>query len=218
IVKAYFSAFENGYQQASIPQVTPSEVAQRDFLQHRFASSKAIDGETTAKYVEKRWRLLSDCFEVFGFQQKGTARIERDNSDVLLIQVSAKYILRITVHTIESVFPHILSNQPCIKMLVEKTIMVPSRITFSMKKSTRRIVRMDEKMDFAVALGELLPDSSALSFVISEAFLSRDGIDFNRAELPQEPEPERNEKQQPEGNKKDSNTPARSMRIADILS
>ncbi|OWY97984.1 hypothetical protein PHMEG_00031363, partial [Phytophthora megakarya] len=181
IVKDYFSAFENGYKEASSEQVTPSQVAQRDFLQHRLTSSKEAGDETTAKYVENRWRVLSDCFEVFSFQQQGLESIKSDQRDMFLIEVSAKYILRITDHTIVSVFPHLVPNQQLVKKLVGKAIMVPAQINVSVEKSSRRISQIDEKMDFAAGLAELLPDSTELSVAISGAFLTQDGVDFNRA-------------------------------------
>ncbi|POM72041.1 Hypothetical protein PHPALM_11304 [Phytophthora palmivora] len=225
IVKEYFSVFENGYQGAKTDKQTPSEVAQRDFLLHRFASAKQVEEETTAKYVERRWRALSECFEVFGFQQKGVASIERGSSNMLLIEASARYILRITFRTIESVFPHLVSNKPLLNTLVGKVIKVPSQIVFSVKVSTRRISRINEKMEFASAVAELLPDSVELSYVISGALLTHDGVDFDRAELPYTvlSEPQHEEKQQAlseihEENKDDSDSTSRSMSLADILS
>ncbi|GMF29065.1 unnamed protein product [Phytophthora lilii] len=186
IVEDYFSAFSSGFQDSGRDiSITPSEASQRDFLNHRFAlqGGSEADRPTTVEYVKERWRDLSKCFEVLGFQQKGVARTEFNNSNTLcLIDVTATYILRITFYTIRSVFPHLLANLPLLDVLVGKVIMVPSQIFFSVEKSTGRISLLEENMDFAAAFAELVPDHQELDFVVSQSLLARDGVDCRRSE------------------------------------
>jgi hypothetical protein len=227
IVDDYVAAFERGYQNASSTEgvLTPAEVAQRDFLLHRLSSSTEMGVGATVEHVEDRWYALSECFEVLGFQQKGLARIEGDNtSNIRLVQAAARYILRINSYTIQSVFPHLLSNMPLLDALVEKSIMVPSKLCFSLEKTTGRISKIDEEMDFASAIAELLPDPRDLPLVMSQALLARDGVDFRRP-VPQYPlKPPQPDKLRPQlnqthGEQQDyANSAPRSMNMADILS
>ncbi|KAG6586797.1 uncharacterized protein IUM83_16678 [Phytophthora cinnamomi] len=202
--------------------MTPSEVSQRDFLVQRFASQPGHGAEevTIAKYTENRWRALSESFEVLGFQQKGLARTECDSrSSVCLVDVAARYILRVTFPTIRAVFPHLLSNLPLLDALVDKVIMVPSEVFLSIGRATGHISQIEEEMDFATALAELLPDPEDLSFVVSQALLSRDGVTCSRGEPPYSLEQEA-KKLPPlsDSNQDDPQTTRRTMSIADILS
>ncbi|KAE8901100.1 hypothetical protein PF003_g15289 [Phytophthora fragariae] len=222
IVDDYFSAFANGYQRPGRDgAVTPSEVSQRDFLMQRFASPQisGAKGVTSVKCVEDRWRALSECFEMLGFQQKCVARTEGDSrSRVCLIDVTARYILRLTFPTIRTVFPHLLSNLPLLDALVDKVIMVPSELLFSVDRSSGHITHIEEEMDFTSALADLLPDGQELSFVLSQALLTRDGVHCNR----EEPSCtlEQQQKQTPplsEIRQEEPQTTRRTMSIADIL-
>jgi hypothetical protein len=178
IVEDYFFAFASGYQEDA---VLPSEVSQRNFLLQRFASQMQAGVETTVNRVKQRWRALSECFEVLSFQQKGVTQTECDSGcNVCLVESSAAYVLRITFYTIQSVFPHLVSNMPLLDILVGKVIVVPSQISFSVEKSTGRISRVKEKMDFAAAIAELLPDRQDLAYVVSQAFLTDDGVDWGK--------------------------------------
>ncbi|GMF18854.1 unnamed protein product [Phytophthora fragariaefolia] len=226
LVDDYFSAFAKGYQYDG----TPSEEAQADFLMQRLDSQARIgvEGIPLAKYVEDRWRELTEHFEFIGFQQKGVMRAECDSrNDMNLIDVTARYILRLTFHSIRSVFPHVLSNLPLLDLLVGKVIMVSSELQLWVDKSTCRIFNIDEVMDFTSAVAELLPDQQDLSLVVSEALLTRDGVDYTREEpaltLKQ---PQQELLQQPSSPSKiheiheddPPRTTRRTMRIDDILS
>ncbi|KAG7390655.1 WD repeat-containing protein 60 [Phytophthora pseudosyringae] len=209
IVDGYFYAFAEGYQE---DVQLPSEVSQLEFLLQRFASQMQAGVETPVNCVKKRWRVLSECFEVLSFQQKGVAQTECDkNCNLCLVKSSAGYILRITVYTIQSVFPHLVSNMPLLDILVGKVIVVPSQISFTVEKNTGRISRVSESMDFAAAIAELLPDRQDLSLVVSQALLVRDGVDCGRFEQRNEPNRAR------KGHHEDLLTASHTMSITDIL-
>ncbi|GMF29068.1 unnamed protein product [Phytophthora lilii] len=178
IVEDYFFAFVNGYKEDA---VLPSEVSQHEFLLQRFASQMHAGVTTTINCVRERWRALSECFEILSFKQKGVTQTVCDRDcNTCLVESSAAYNLRITFYTIQSVFPHLVSNMPLLDLLVDKAIVVPSQICFSVDKNTGRISRVNEQMEFAAAIAELLPDPSDLSFVVSQALLTRDGVDCGK--------------------------------------
>jgi hypothetical protein len=93
-----------------------------------------------------------------------------------VVESEARYVLRITLFTIQSVFPHLVGNKPLLDAIVGKVIVVPSHVFFSIEKNTGYISRIEEHMDFAVALAEILPDEDELSFVLSQARLTETGV------------------------------------------
>ncbi|RLN94346.1 hypothetical protein BBJ28_00017822, partial [Nothophytophthora sp. Chile5] len=77
IVRDYYLAFATGYQVLGNDSFSAtSQVSQRDFLLHQFVPDMGRGAQTSAKYVEDRWRALSECFEVLQFRQKGVSRVE----------------------------------------------------------------------------------------------------------------------------------------------
>ncbi|RLN93395.1 hypothetical protein BBJ28_00014934 [Nothophytophthora sp. Chile5] len=178
LVRDYYLAFAIGYQSPSNDTFSaPSEVSQHDFLLHQFVSDMGPEAQTSGKCVEDRWRALSECFEVLRFRQKGVSRVEYENQeDLCMIRSSAEYILRIIPHTIQYVFPHLTSSLPLLDVLVGKAIKVPSQLTFEVESDTGLISRIVERMDFVAAMAEILPDRQDLSFVMSEALLTLDGV------------------------------------------
>ncbi|KAG7387021.1 WD repeat-containing protein 60 [Phytophthora pseudosyringae] len=201
VVDDYFSVFANGYLDGDEDAPTPIEVSQQNFFVHRFGSQKETGANTTVSGLTKRWRALGECFEFLGFQQSGSTRMDCDNTTSMCqVASEAKYVLRITPYTIESVFPHLLLDESLVDVLVGKVIMVPSHVTFYIEKSTGYILRINERMDFSVAIAEVLPDQRDLSFVISQALLKEDG-----------PDPSQHWR------KSESRPSSRTMDIADIL-
>ncbi|RLN93393.1 hypothetical protein BBJ28_00014932 [Nothophytophthora sp. Chile5] len=176
IVEDYYLAFANGYQTAA----SALEVSQRDFLTLRFARETDSTRQSPSRYVEERWRTLSQCFEVLGFQQKIAIPIEYEtHGDMCMIRSSAEYFLRITFETIQSVFPHLVSHIPLLDVLVEKVITVPSQLTFTIERDTGRIYRIGESMDLMTPIAELLPDRQDLPVVMSQARLTKDGVAYH---------------------------------------
>ncbi|RLN93394.1 hypothetical protein BBJ28_00014933 [Nothophytophthora sp. Chile5] len=171
IVEDYYRAFATGLSSTAL------EVLQRDFLLHQFVPDMEHEDQTSGKCVEDRWWALSECFEVLRFRQKGVSRVEYENQeDLCMIRSSAEYILRITPHTTQYVFPHLTSCLPLLDVLVGETIKVPSQLTFEVESDTGLISRIVERMDFVAAMAEILPDRQDLSFVMSEALLTLDGV------------------------------------------
>ncbi|RLN71559.1 hypothetical protein BBJ28_00020809, partial [Nothophytophthora sp. Chile5] len=181
IVEDYYLAFANGYQTASDDSVASGlEVSQHDFLTLRFARGMDSTSQSPSRYVEERWRTLSQCFEVLGFQEKIAIPIEYEShGEMCMIRSSAEYFLRITFETIQSVFPHLISHIPLLDALVEKVITVPSQLTFAIERDTGRIYRIGESMDFMTPIAELLPDRQDLPVVMSQARLTRDGVAYH---------------------------------------
>ncbi|RLN94347.1 hypothetical protein BBJ28_00017821 [Nothophytophthora sp. Chile5] len=229
IVRDYYLAFATGYQVPGNDSFSAtSQVSQRDFLLHQFVPDVGRGAQTSAKYVEDRWRALSECFEVLQFRQKGVSRVEHKcQEDICTIHSTAEYILRITPHTIQSVFPHLAFCLPLLDVLVGKVIKVPSQLTFEVESDTGLMSRIVERMDFVAAMAEILPDRQELSFVMSDALLALDGVAWCRDVTP--PTAGHRTHQQDMQQRKVWNAPAamdrapkatvtRTMSISDILS
>ncbi|OWZ14908.1 hypothetical protein PHMEG_00011534 [Phytophthora megakarya] len=173
IVEDYFAAFASGYEDVN----TPAGISQRDFFLSRFGSQKEAGPVSMVELLVERWRVLGECFELLAFQQKGTIYSENnDTSSSCLVVANASYILRVTFYTIQVAFPHLLSDDVLLDALVGKVIMVPSQIFFSIDKTTGYVSRVTERMEFAVALGDLFGDQRDLSRVISQARLTSNGV------------------------------------------
>lgn len=168
IVEEYFSAFAHGYQS--------SEVSQQELLLHRFSTTSDVGTK-----VKARWETLSECFEVLDFQQKGATRFNGGHRSTCVVNVAARYILRISFHTIQTVFPHLLSESELLDILLGKVIVVPSQISLFVEKSTGRVSQIEEHMDFFATFAELLPTREDIAFVMSRALLSQDGVDLSRS-------------------------------------
>ncbi|GMF27801.1 unnamed protein product [Phytophthora fragariaefolia] len=172
IVDEYFAAFASGY-----GNNTPSEVLQRDFLQHRFASHQQVGAKSEVDHVKWRWRALEKCFELQRFRQDSKPRFFFDDrSSLCRVEVAARYTLGITFTTIEYVFPHLASNTPLLDAIVEKVIEVPSQISFTIEKKTGCISSISEKMDFSAGMRDIFPELQDLLIVLSEALLVNDGV------------------------------------------
>ncbi|KAG2770664.1 hypothetical protein PC129_g11608 [Phytophthora cactorum] len=218
IVDDYFAAFATGYEQET---TKTSGASQRDFFLYRFGSQQAGTVTKVADQVRERWCALRETFEVLSFQQKGPSQTELDDtSSSCLVVSSATYVLRITFHTIESVFPHLLSDTQLFDTLVGKVLMVPSQIFFSIEKTSGYISRISERMDFATAMADVVPGPRDLARILSQAKLAPDGVDFHQTSSIT---PGRSHDQTQRGNlerlQKDMNagSSSRTMRITDIL-
>ncbi|KAL4133836.1 hypothetical protein PRIC2_004152 [Phytophthora ramorum] len=218
IVEDYFNAFANGYQGVD-DAGAPTDPFQRDFFLHRFGRGSV---SATTSYVKERWCALRECFEFLSFQQKGATEPSSDiDSSTCSVAADATYILRVTLHSIQAVFPHLVSNRRLTSTLVGKVIMVPSHICFLIEKSTGYISGISEQMNFEEALAEILQDQDDLSLVVTRALLVADGVDYGHSsttgmpfeqqiQLPHlsEIRPMRQE---------ESHTSSRTMSMADIL-
>lgn len=209
IVDEYFAAFASGHHKD-----TSSELLQRNFLQHRFASKKQADAASETNRVKERWRVLNECFEVLQFRREGKKTTSFDDrSNLCRVESAARYVLRITFDTVESVFPHLASSAALLDAFVGKVIEVPSHILFSIEKRTGHVSSINEKMEFAAAMAEIVPERHELAFVLSNAFLVDDGVDFYASSVASPAQLS----QVCENYRGDSRSIPRTMNIADIL-
>jgi hypothetical protein len=182
IVDDYFAVFANGYEDH---RAASAQVSMRKFFLQRLSPLHQIGMNATPSYHVERWRTLGESFDVLCFHKVGDVRIECDNSrNTCVATSSARYVFRITSFTIHSVFPHLAPNVMLCNHLVGKVIEVPSQLTFHVERSSGRIFRLQEEMNFAAGLIELLPDRQELSIVLSEALLVHDGVARAALSLP----------------------------------
>ncbi|KAE8989844.1 hypothetical protein PR003_g21568 [Phytophthora rubi] len=176
----YYLAFRNGFQTEDSEEATKLSIAfQRDFLLHRFVSWTACANCTSAEYVEKRWRSLSKCFSVLDFHQKSVVSVEiHQHVGTCMISSSARYTLRLTPGTLLSVFPHIEDDSQLYGALVGEIVTVPSQIYFSVGIETGRIYRLEEQMDFAVGMANIIASRQELDLVLLGANLTPAGVSF----------------------------------------
>ncbi|KAE9285799.1 hypothetical protein PF008_g26820 [Phytophthora fragariae] len=222
IVDEYFAAFASGYHKDA-----SSQVLQRNFLQHRFASKKQVDVANESNRVKERWCALSKCFDLVQFQQESEARtaLFDDSSNLCQVESAARYTLCITFRTIESVFPHLVSSTTLLDALVGAVIEVPSQILFSIEKRSGHISSINEKMEFAAAMAEIVPERHELSFVLSNALLVDDGVGYDSSSVASALAPPAlyqhkqhfHQTQVCENYRDDSGPISRTMNIADIL-
>ncbi|KAE8900911.1 hypothetical protein PF010_g22859 [Phytophthora fragariae] len=176
----YYLAFRNGFQTEDSEEATKLSIAfQRDFLLHRFVSRAACANYTSAEYVEKRWRSLSKCFSVLDFHQKSVFSVEiHQHVRTCMISSSARYTLCLTPGTLLSVFPHIEDHSQLYGALVGEIVTVPSQIYFSVGIETGRIYRLEEQMDFAVGMANIIASRQELDLVLLGANLTPAGVSF----------------------------------------
>ncbi|KAL3664644.1 hypothetical protein V7S43_010393 [Phytophthora oleae] len=158
LVDDYHFIFTNGYEQG----------AQRDFITRIFDFQSEED-------VLRRWINLSDCFDVLEFRQTSVTSVEYFDQDQCTIRSTGSYSLRITQHTIEAVFRHLLPYPTLVDKLVGKILMVPSHLKFNIEMATVRIIGIVERMDFVKPIATLFQTEKDLSFVMSQALLNPDG-------------------------------------------
>ncbi|KAG6614356.1 uncharacterized protein IUM83_14495 [Phytophthora cinnamomi] len=177
VVDDYFFVFAKGYRLRNGDELERvSGQTQDDFIAQVFVPERAGDPLAGGRYVQRRWRALSECFDVLEFQQKSTLPVEyNDKEYTSAILSTARYVLRITPHTIESVFPHILSDRLLASALVGNVIVVASKLVFTFE-ITGRISRVVERMGFVEPMATLLQNREDLSFVMSQALLCLDGV------------------------------------------
>jgi hypothetical protein len=198
-------------------------VLQREFLLGRFVPRANKGNHTSARNGAERWRSLTDCFAVLSFHQKAVASVEYDRqADTCAIRSFARYVLRITTATMESVFPHISTRSSLYLSLLGEVLAVPSQISFEIESDTGRIRRIEERMNFVVAMAKLLANGHELELVLSKAKLTVDGVTcrnevvstaFERARLgPRDGSPTPTQKKNTAAESKN-----RTVRIADLL-
>ncbi|GMF34841.1 unnamed protein product [Phytophthora fragariaefolia] len=172
IVNDYYLMFENGYRLSG-----HQEHAQADFLSQIFAPSRTEELKPGCKYVQARWQALCECFNVLEFKQTGAICIEYDDQvNTCAIRSSASYALQLTLHSLELVFPHVLPNSALVTALVGNVLVVPSELVFTIGTDSGLIAHIVERMDFVERISKLLQNREAVSFVMSEALLSLDGV------------------------------------------
>ncbi|GMF13985.1 unnamed protein product [Phytophthora lilii] len=169
IVNDYYLVCENGFQRPRNQE--------RDFLSQIFVPFRAADTRPSGKYVLARWRALCECFDVMEFRKKNSLPPEySDQEDMCMIRSLASYTLRITSHTLESIFPHVLSNQVLVTKLAGSVINVSSQLDFLIETDTGMISHVVERMNFVESMSELLQNRKDVSIVLSRAQLSLDGV------------------------------------------
>jgi hypothetical protein len=62
------------------------------------------------------------------------------------------------------------------KKLMNQKLICRSRLDFRLNKTSRKIVHMEEKMDFVTAFSELLRDPKITAIVLQDALLTEDGV------------------------------------------
>lgn len=175
---------------------------------------------TRARDVAVRWRSLTECLSVLKFHQKAVASVEYDRqADTCTIHSSGRYILRIALSTMQLVFPHIPTYSPPYSSLLGKVLNVPAQINFCVEIDTGRICRIEERMDFAMAMRKIVTNAKDAQTVLSQAKLAVDGVScrnevvassFERAGL-------QAGSNRPPVKKKSVAAPPRTMSINDIL-
>jgi hypothetical protein len=177
IVSDYYFVFAKGYQRGSKTNERVSADSQDAFINQAFVPERSQDLQAAGGYVKERWQALSRSFDVLGFQQTSTLPVQYvDPDDMCVVRSTADYTLRITLHTLESVFPHVLPYRPLVDTLLGSVLVVPSELAFSVETDTGRIERVAERMDFVAPMAALLPTREDLSFVMARALLSLDGV------------------------------------------
>ncbi|KAE8993575.1 hypothetical protein PF010_g17271 [Phytophthora fragariae] len=172
IVDDYYLVFENGYRSTD-----NQEHVQADFISQIFVPSGMEDPHKGGKYVQTRWRVLCECFDVLEFKQTSVSSIEyNDQEDMCVIRSRASYTLQLTLRSLELVFPHVLSNRSLVIALAGSLIVVPSQLMFTIETETGLVAHVEERMDFVGAIAALLQNREAVSFVMSQAQLSLDGV------------------------------------------
>jgi hypothetical protein len=170
-VNAYYHFYEEGLRGPG-----KRSHSEGDFLSQLFVPDEGGAIRTSSRYVLERWRVLRERFGVLGFRQEISQPVEYDDQeDTCTIRSTASYTLRLTPHTIRSVFPHVLAYKPLAATLVGSILVVPSELVFSIEMESGRISRVIERMDFIEPLAELLQSNEDVSFVMSQALLSLDG-------------------------------------------
>ncbi|KAE9314487.1 hypothetical protein PF008_g19474 [Phytophthora fragariae] len=178
VVDDYYDVFAKGYHvQGDRKLERVSGHTQDEFIAQFFVPEAAGGPQVGGRYVQRRWRALSECFDVLEFQQMSTLPVEyKDRESTCVIRSTASYALRITPYTIESVFPHVLSDRLLVAALVGNVLEVTSKLVFTFKTDTGRIARIVERMGFVEPMAALLPNREDLSFVLSQALLCLDGV------------------------------------------
>ncbi|KAG7381669.1 WD repeat-containing protein 60 [Phytophthora pseudosyringae] len=212
IVNDYYVVFAKGYGSRK-----HEWISQDDFVSRAFVPERAHDAPAGGKYTRDRWQALSECFDVLEFRQTSAMPIQFDDQDggVCVIQSTGSYALGVTMHTLESAFPHVLSSRPLVDRLVGKVLLVPSELVFRIEMDTRRIARVVERMDFVQSMAAVLQSRQELSFVMSHALLSLDGVSCNSPARPAQEETCESVRSNSASDKRVAN--ARAMTMADIL-
>lgn len=171
----YYYVFAKGYRLQVAHKL--QRTTQDDFLAKAFVPERAGDPQSGGRYVQRRWRALSECFDVLEFRQNSTLPVEFNDDDcTCVVRSTANYTLRITPYTIESVFPHVLSDRFLVSALVGNMLVVTSKLVFTFEADTGRIARVVERMGFLEPMTALLPNREDLSFVMSQSLLCLDGV------------------------------------------
>ncbi|GMF13984.1 unnamed protein product [Phytophthora lilii] len=225
VVNDYFLVFAKGYRQhGNQKHERVAGYNQDDFISQVFVPERAADPQTGSQNVLGRWQALCESFDVLDFQPTSALPVDYYGQEgMCTIRSTASYALRITPRSIEWVFPHILADRILVTALVGKVLVVPSQLQFTIEMDSGRIYCLVERMDFIEPMAMLLQNQDDLSFVMSQALLSPDGVACyrpqpGRASLPplvHHQETWENANVDPAPKKRASNT--RSMTMADIL-
>lgn len=185
-IEEYFQCFENAFATLD-PQISPTHDridVVRAFMARAFTPDMRY-GHHLAGWsaLERRWAALSDTFELRAFRREGSPRNSTPQlgmPSLQVVAVRAVYSLHVTMRTLARVFPRLLEppNAAIQHHLLGQTLAVHARLTFALDAALR-IVRVDERVDFAAAIRALLRPLAAVDpdALLADANLSGSGLE-----------------------------------------
>lgn len=185
VVWEYFDVFSRVTHRPSDGGVMLSD-AQRGFVLERVSPTcefgDEVDEHGAALRVgqhvlKERWYALTSCFEFLGLVQTSQDPVVmQPRENLCFVRATAEYVLRVTHRTIQSVFPHVASEDLLVHTLLGGVLTVHAQLKFWLERASGAIACLKEEMNFDAALAQLVTHLDDLAWVLKHARLQNDGV------------------------------------------
>ncbi|KAF0718865.1 Aste57867_1429 [Aphanomyces stellatus] len=150
IMAEYFRLYEQGYTSKTAACVRATQQA---FLTSTMREDMVFMDDVGVEKLIAQWNVYTTVFDSFNMEIR-SIRVVAFSPDVV-VHADAMLHLRISRLTIETLFRHLLGDEPLTQRLIGQSLELPLQICFAFDSDTK-VVRYDTHVNIVLGLSNLL--------------------------------------------------------------
>lgn len=192
VVMEYFHIFRNGARPFAEIPLGPEAWLQRSeaqqqlsFLQSSMSDDVVLGEQRGVNALLEQWKRYTTSFDDLQFQVEHMTRVSED----FFIAATASLNVTISEQTLQYVFPHFVEvggdrcNSPqqdkvalLRSKLLGQRLSLPCQLCFEWDKKSKRVVRMEQAVDFLTPPLRVVGSLADAAFVFEHARVNLDGV------------------------------------------